>query len=163
MKIDINKIIFEKATLNEVDKLVDIIHRCILEVNSKDYDSYDIDKFLAEINNEKISSSIINKHFYVAKYYDEIIGMGAVARDYSKESQSYFTSIFVNPNYHKMGIGKTIVKFLEKDEWCLDSKLIEIPASKTAVVFYQKLGCECYTYPPQFKTDGSTIMYKWRM
>lgn len=162
MKIDINKIVFEKAKLNEVDELVSIIHRCIIEVNSKDYESLDINKFLNEINSEKISSNIISNHFYVAKYYGDIIGMGAVARDSSQESQSYFTSIFINPNYHKMGIGRKIVEYLEKDEWCLNSKLIEIPASKTAHMFYHKLGYEYYTYPPKFKEDGSTIMYKLR-
>ena len=162
MKIDIKEIVFEKATLKEVDEIVNIIHRCIMEVNSKDYESCDIDKFLAEINNEKISSSIINKHFYVAKYYGDIVGMGAVARDSSQESQSYFPSILIDPNYHKMGIGRKIVEYLEGDEWCLNSKLIEIPASKTAHKFYNKLGYEYYTYPPKFKEDGSTIMYKWR-
>ena len=79
MKIDINKIVFEKATLDEVDELVNVIHRCMREVNSKDYEWSDINRFLLEINSEKISLSIINKHFYVAKYNGDIIGMGAVA------------------------------------------------------------------------------------
>ena len=162
MKIDINKIVFEKATLDEVDELVNVIHRCMREVNSKDYEWSDINRFLLEINSEKISLSIINKHFYVAKYNGDIIGMGAVARDKSQESQCYFTTIFIKPNYHRMGVGRKIIEYLEKDEWCLDSKLIEIPASKTAHPFYYKLGYEYYTYPPKFNDDGSTIMYKWR-
>ena len=53
-----------------------------------------------------------------------------------------------------MGVGKAIVEYLEEDEWCLDSKLIEIPASKTAHTFYHKLGYEYYTYPPKFNEDG---------
>lgn len=36
-----------------------------------------------------------------------------------------------------------IVEFLENDEWCLDSKLIEIPSSKSAHKFYYKCGY-CY-------------------
>ena len=59
-------------------------------------------------------------------------------------------------------ICKAPIEYLEKDEWCLDSRLIEIPASKTAHLFYYKLGYEYYTYPPKFNDDGSTIMYKWR-
>lgn len=162
MKIDIDKMVFEKARLDEVDDLVDIIHRCITEVNSKDYESLDINRFLAGIDSEKISSDIINKHFYVVKYYGDIVGMGAVARDRSQENQCYFTSIFIKPNYHRMGVGRKIVEYLEEDEWCFDSKLIEIPASKTAHIFYYRLGYEYYTYPPIFKEDGSTIMYKRR-
>ena len=162
MKIDINKIVFEKATLDEVDELVNVIHRCMREVNSKDYEWSDFNWFLLDINSDKISLSIINKHFYVAKYNGDIIGMGAVARDKSQESQCYFTTIFIKPNYHRMGVGRKIIEYLEKDEWCLDSKLIEIPASKTAHPLYYKLGYEYYTYTPKFKDDGSTIMYKWR-
>ena len=114
MKIDINKIVFEKATLDEVDELVNVIHRCMREVNSKDYEWSDINRFLLEINSEKISLSIINKHFYVAKYNGDIIGMGAVARDKSQESQCYFTTIFIKPNYHRMGVGRKIRIFGER-------------------------------------------------
>jgi len=87
--------------------------------------------------------------------------MGAVSRDTSQENQSYFTAIFINPDCHKMGIGKRLIKFLEKDEWCLNSNLIEIPSSKSSHGFYHKLGYEYRTNPPIFKEDGSTIMYKY--
>ena len=112
MKIDINKIVFEKATLDEVDELVNVIHRCMREVNSKDFEWSDINRFLLEIKSEKISLSIINKLFYVAKYNGDIIGMGAVARDKSQESQCYFTTIFIKPNYHRMGVGRKIIEYL---------------------------------------------------
>ena len=49
--------------------------------------------------------------------------------------------------------------FLEKDEWCLDSNLIEIPSSKSSHGFYYKCGYSYREYPPAFK-DGTTIMYK---
>jgi len=39
--------------LNEVDKLVNIVHGCIKEVNSKDYESWEIHRFLNELNSEK--------------------------------------------------------------------------------------------------------------
>jgi GNAT superfamily N-acetyltransferase len=162
MEFDINKIVFEKAALSDVDKLLHIIHRCLKEVNIKDYETCEIEKFLKEFNNERISNSIFNRHFYLGKYNDEIICMGAVNRDLSQESQSYFTTIFINPDYHKMGIGKKLIRFLEQDEWCLNSNLIEIPSSKSSHGFYHKLGYEYRTYPLIFKEDGSTIMYKYK-
>lgn len=36
MKFNINRIVFDKVTLCDVDRLLHIIHRCIKEVNSKD-------------------------------------------------------------------------------------------------------------------------------
>lgn len=159
--IDINEIVFEKATLSNGEDLVNIIHRCLKEVNYKDYTEDEINKFIGELNEERLSSIILTKHFYIAKYNEDIIGMGAVARDESQESQCYFTTMFVNPSYHKMGVGRKMVEYLEGDEWCIESKLIEIPASRTAHGFYEKLGYEYSTDPPIFKEDGSTIMYKW--
>jgi len=37
--------------------------------------------------------------------------MGGVARDSSQESQSYFTGIFINPDYHGMGIGRKLFPY----------------------------------------------------
>lgn len=157
---DIKKIVFERATLNNVDELLYIVHRCVKEVNSKDYTPYEIEKFIKGFNSEWLEKGITNKHFYIVKYYEEIVGMGAVTRDLTQESQSYFTTIFINPDYHKMGIGRRLIKFLEKDEWCLNSNLIEVPSSKSSHEFYHKLGYKYRTFPPVFAEDGSTIMYK---
>lgn len=68
----------------------------------------------------------------------------------------------MNPDYHKMGIGKKLIRYLEQDEWCIKSNLIEIPSSKCSHKFYYKLGYEYRTNPPIFKEDGSTIMYKYK-
>ena len=59
-------------------------------------------------------------------------------------------------------IGKKLIRFLEQDEWCLNSNLIEIPSSKSSHGFYHKLGYEYRTYPLIFKEDGSTIIYKYK-
>lgn len=162
MDLDINRIVFERAALSDVDKLLCIIYRCLKEVNSREYEPWEIEKFLKGFNIEHLSNSILTKHFYSVKYIKEIVGMGAVNRDKSQENQSYFTAIFINPDYHKMGIGKKLIKFLEQDEWCLNSNLIEIPSSKSSHGFYHKLGYEYRTSPPIFKEDGSTIMYKYK-
>ena len=162
MEFDINRIVFDKAIVSDVDKLLHILRRCMKEVNSKDYEPWEIEKFLNGFNTECLSNSILNRHFYSVQYAGEIIGMGAVNRDTSQESQSYFTTIFINPDFHKMGIGKNLIRFLEKDEWCLHSNLIEIPSSKSSHEFYHKLGYKYRTNPPIFKDDGSTIMYKYK-
>jgi len=162
MDFDLNKIVFEKATLSDVDKMLPIIHRCMKEVNYKDYEPCQFEKILNGFTTEWLSDIVINRHFYSVKYNGEIIGTGGISRDTSQEKQSYYTAIFINPDYQKMGIGKKLIKFLEQDEWCLDSNLIEIPSSKSSHEFYHKLGYEYRTNPPIFKEDGSTIMYKYR-
>lgn len=162
MELDANKITFEKATLSDIDKLLHIIHRCVKEVNSKDYEPCQVERFLNEFTTEWLKDIILNRHFYSVKYNGVIIGMGGISRDTSQESQSYFTAIFINPDYHKMRIGTKLIGFLEQDEWCLKSNLIEIPSSKSSHEFYHKLGYKYRTNPPVFKEDGSTIMYKYK-
>ena len=49
-------------------------------------------------------------------------------------------NICILPEYQGKGIGKQIVQTLEKDEYFLRAKRIEIPASITAVGFYKKMG-----------------------
>ena len=95
-------------------------------------------------------------------YHNQLIACGGVSRDLSQEKQSYFTAIFVNPDYRGMNVGKSLIRFLEQDEWCLDSDLIEVPSSKSSHEFYHKLGYDYRIYPPVFSDeDGATIMYKY--
>ena len=46
----------------------------------------------------------------------------------------------MHPEYQGRGIGRRIVETLEKDEYALRAKRIEIPASITGAPFYLKLG-----------------------
>ena len=79
-------------------------------------------------------------HFYVVVEADEIIGCGAIGPYWGKEDESSLFSIFVHPDYQRKGIGRAIVETLEKDEFALRAKRIEIPASITGLPFYQRLG-----------------------
>ena len=82
-------------------------------------------------------------HFYVAVDKETIIGCGAVGPYWDKEDESSLFNIFVAPEYQGKGVGRMIVEALEKDEYFLRAKRIEIPSSITACEFYVKMG---YTY-----------------
>jgi N-acetylglutamate synthase-like GNAT family acetyltransferase len=79
-------------------------------------------------------------HFYVAEDADAIIGCGAIGPYWGKEDESSLFSIFVHPDHQGEGIGRAIVETLEKDEFALHARRIEIPASITGLPFYQKMG-----------------------
>ena len=49
-------------------------------------------------------------------------------------------NIFVLPEYQGKGVGRKIIEALEKDEYFLRAKRVEIPASITACEFYKKMG-----------------------
>ena len=79
-------------------------------------------------------------HFYVAEEAGAIVGCGAIGPYWGKEDESSLFSIFVYPDHQGKGIGRAIVETLEKDEFALRAKRIEIPASITGLPFYQKMG-----------------------
>lgn len=81
-------------------------------------------------------------HSYVVYEDDNIVGCGSIGPYWgSKEESSLFT-IFVLPEYQGKGIGRKIIETLERDEYFLRAKRVEIPASITACQFYRKFGYE---------------------
>jgi len=79
-------------------------------------------------------------HFYVVEEDGTIIGCGAIGPYWGKEDESSLFSIFVHPDSQGKGVGRAIVETLEKDEFALRARRIEIPASITGLPFYQKMG-----------------------
>jgi len=45
----------------------------------------------------------------------------------------------IDPDYQGQGLGRKIIKTLEKGDYFLRASRIEMPASKTALHFYQKV------------------------
>ncbi|OOM70597.1 GNAT family N-acetyltransferase [Clostridium sp. BL-8] len=161
--MELGKLEYKRADIKNIDIMLEIIYRCMNEVNYIDYSDGELKKYLDSFTSDWLKNIIETRHYYEVWYYNKIIACGGVSRDYSQEKQCYFTAIFVNPDYIGEGIGRNLVHQLELDEWCLDSNLIEIPSSKSSHEFYYKLGYEYRTYPPIFnENDGSTIMYKYK-
>lgn len=159
--MELNLLSFKRADTANINAVLSIIHRCLNEVNSKDYSPDEIEKYLAEFTADRLAEIINTRHYYEVWYWGNIIACGGVSRDYSQERQSYFTAVFVDPDFRGKGVGKAFIRFLESDEWCLDSDLIEVPSSKSACGFYSKCGYKYRSDPPIFSgADGSTIMYK---
>lgn len=160
--MNLDELLYKKAEITNIPIMLSIIHRCMNEVNYKDYSEAEFLKYVHTFTPEWFSEIITTRHYYEVWYHGHIIACGGVSRDLTQKKQSYFTAIFVNPDYRGEGVGKSLIRFLEQDEWCLDSQLIEVPSSKSSHGFYHKLGYEYRSFPPVFKEeDGSTIMYKY--
>ena len=77
---------------------------------------------------------------YVICDGEKIIACGAIAGFWGSETESILLTIFVHPDRQGKGVGRKLIETLEKDEYFLRAERIEIPASITAVGFYQKMG-----------------------
>ena len=131
---------FQNSDANEVSAL---IIKTLRITNSKDYSPEFIENDVRMFTPEGVIKRAGWTHFYVICDENLIVGCGAIGPYWDKEDESSFFTIFVLPEYQGRGVGRKIIEALEKDEYYLRAKRIEIPSSITACGFYQKMG---YTY-----------------
>ncbi|MBR7165399.1 MAG: GNAT family N-acetyltransferase [Clostridia bacterium] len=117
-----------------------LIAKTLRESNSKDYSAKYIEENIASHSAEVLIARAQSGHMYVVCDGEKIVGCGAIAGYFGSTTESILLTIFVLPEYQGRGIGKEIIRTLEADEFFLRASRIEIPASITAVGFYQKMG-----------------------
>jgi len=118
----------------------ELIRTTISISNKKDYPEELMDQLISIETPEHVLERASWTHFYVAEKEGKIIGCGAIGPYWGKEDESSLFTIFVLPEYQGKGVGRRIVETLEKDEFFLRAKRIEIPASITGIPFYLKMG-----------------------
>ena len=132
-----------KFVNSDADEVSALIIRTLRTTNIKDYSEEFIENDVKNFTPEGVLQRASWTHFYVICDGDTIVGCGAIGPYWGKEDESSLFNIFVLPEYQGKGVGRKIIETLEKDEYFLRAKRIEIPASITACEFYKKMG---YTY-----------------
>ena len=117
-----------------------LIRHTIRVSNAKDYPAVLLDALIGTETPEHVLERAGWTHFYVAEEQGEIIGCGAIGPYWGKTDESSLFTIFVSPAFQGKGVGRAIVGTLERDEYFLRAKRIEIPASVTGVPFYLRMG-----------------------
>lgn len=84
-------------------------------------------------------------HFYVACEQDTVIGCAAIGRYHKNPAESCLYSVFVLPAQQRRGVGRALIKTIERDPWFTGAPRVVIPASINALHFYQELG---YRFAP---------------
>lgn len=124
----------------DADEVAQVIAETLRVSNSKDYPQEYIEYCIAAHSAEELVKASHEQHIYVACDGEKIVGTGGIAGYWGSKTESILLTIFVLPSYQGRGIGRQIIQTLEQDEYALRAKRIEIPASKTGVEFYRKLG-----------------------
>ena len=96
-------------------------------------------------------------HFYVVEENSAIVGCGAIGPYWDKTDESSLFTLFVLPEHQGRGIGRLIIETLEKDEYALRAKRIEIPASITGLEFYRRMG---YDYKNKVTSPDEEGLYR---
>ena len=117
-----------------------LVIKTITISNTKDYPADLMEELVKSQQPENILERAGWTHFYVVENNETIIGCGSIGPFWGKEDESGLFTIFVLPEYQGKGVGRLIMETLEKDEYFLRAKRIEIPSSITSCQFYRKFG-----------------------
>ena len=129
---------FKKEDADIISKLIE---RNLMEVNIKDYPREHMIEFASYYNPETVKKTAQEGHMYVACENEKIIGCGAI-KPFNSENESIIVAFFILPEYHGKGVGKSLIKELEKDEIFLRAERIQVDASLSSNIFYKKMGYE---------------------
>ncbi len=132
-----------KFQIEDAKEVSELIIKTLRTTNIKDYSKESIENDVKRFTPDDVIQRAGWTHFYVICDNETIVGCGAIGPYWGKEDENSLFNIFVLPEYQGKGIGRMIIETLEKDEYFLRAKRVEIPASITACEFYKKMG---YTY-----------------
>lgn len=150
---------FSNADAEEVSAL---IAHTLRTSNMKDYTAEMIEQAAAYLSPETLIQRSSWMHSYVICEGGKIIGCGSIGSYWDKTDESCLFTIFVDPDCQGKGVGRRIIETLEQDEFFLRAKRIEIPASATAVGFYQKMGYSFKDGIAEQDDEGHYKMEKFR-
>ena len=140
-----------------VEQISTIIIRNLLEVNVKDYGAKKVQEMAKDFTVDKLKDTLKNRtKVFVALKDDEVVGTASIDLSWYNPDEYWILSVFVKPENHCEGIGKLLIKSIEKYAISSNFKKLIIPASITANEFYHKLG---YNYKDNKKVLNSENLY----
>ena len=131
-----------------------IISKDLTTENIKDYKKEKINNLINTLTPNFIKKRAEMFHGYVVTDNDRIIGVGMIGPYWDSKTESSFFTIFIDPEYKNMGIGRKIIETLESDVYYKRAERVEIPASITGLGFYRHFG---YGFKITDKVNGNIV------
>lgn len=138
-------IIIRKFESMDSSKLIEIIKRNLIEINSKDYAKEIINGMCNLFTPERMIENAKKRDIYVAEFDGELIGTASL-------EDNVVYGVFVDVNYHRCGVGRKLMSIIEYKAKENSVNLIQIPSSITSQNFYYELG---YKYVKEVETPDS--------
>lgn len=137
MRINYDTVSIEirKAKISDTKEISKLLQDTIARVNSKDYSPEQVEFWKKADTEEKVAKGIKDKTRFtcVATLDNNIVGIGALKRN-------EITSIYVNADHLREGIGVQILDYLQKKALEKGIKKLKVESSLTAFEFYKKHG-----------------------
>lgn len=144
-----------------IEQISNIVMRNLLEINSKDYGIEKTKEMAKDFIPEKLKNVLENrKKVYVAIQDNLIVGTAGIDKSWYNDNEYWILTVFVKPENHGHGIGKKLIKRIEKYAQEQQIKKLIIPASITAHEFYYKLGYKYKDVKKELNDENMYIMEK---
>ena len=145
------------------EQISKIIIQNLLEVNSKDYGLEFVKKSIQEFTPEEIKKNFSKRtKVFVALEANKVVGTAGLDKSwYNDDGEYWILTVFVDVAHHKHGIGKMLIRELEKFALTISATKLVIPASIAGCEFYHKLGYEYTNGKKELNKDQMYIMEKY--
>jgi len=114
-------------------ELCDIIKKNLVEINSKDYPEHIINSMCDLYVPNSIKKIAKKRDIYIAELNGKLIGTASL-------DGNIICTVFVNISYHKCGVGRKLISYIEYKAKSNSINLIQIHSSLTSQNFYYALG-----------------------
>ena len=127
------KYTLKPAKTEHAESIGTVIRDAIASVNSKDYPPAEIKRLLQNFKTENVAALLAHRQTLIALVGEKVIGTGALQGTEVK-------SVFVSPDWHRMGIGSALVCEIEKIAANQGIETLEVSSSLSATQFYSASG-----------------------
>ena len=126
---------------DDVNKIIDFINRnydeVIIKVHSKDV----LERFKEHNTLENWKNQMKWKEIFVVEEDGEVIATGALVNFGNNSIPKYsISNFFVEPQKHRKGIGKLLIKHILEIAKDKEIKCLHVPSSRTGFEFYKRVG-----------------------
>lgn len=151
--MECENIIIRKFKSMDSLEVCHIIKRNLIEVNSKDYPEHIINNMCNLYTSDHLIKIAEERDIYVAELNGKIIGTASL-------EGGIICAVYVNIDYHKRGVGKKLIAFIEAAAKNNSIDLLRIHASLTSLNFYYALGYKYVKEVDDVDAGRSTIVEK---
>jgi citrate lyase synthetase len=151
--LECDSIIIRKFKSMDSLEVCNIIKRNLVEVNSKDYPEHIINNMCNLYTSDHLVEIAEERDIYVAELNGKIIGTASL-------EGNIICAVYVNIDYHKRGVGKKLIAFIEAAANNNSINLLQIHASLTSLNFYYALGYKYVKEVDDPDAGRSTIVEK---
>ena len=130
------------AKETDLANLSQLIARSVNTLNASDDSAEDLAFICAKHDEANLLRHLMRREVLVLEIDNKLIGTGSLEGD-------RLHSLFVEPNIAKMGHGRTLVDHIESLARSKGVSLLKLSSSRTAVLFYEKLGFQKLNFEPR--------------